>query len=322
MTSYRLVSSSVTDGFDPADHPVDLALFSCSTLLLIAVLGVYAQSVAIAFVGIASLVLRLVLAVLLCLPVLGVAAAVLTSNGFPPVHVLTVIAAAVTTGGACYFLGWLAFRYREMLRAASWEKRAALVEERLRFARDLHDILGHSLSVIALQSELASRLVGSDPEHARGALKSVADLSRRSIADVREVVVGYRMPPLAAEIDEVAAVLRAAGVAAEVSVPREGVPQPVEQALGWVAREATTNILRHSDAGRCLIRLSTEGGRVLFEVRNDGAGRGSREGGSGLVGLRSRVEAVGGTLTWGHDDGSWYGVRADIPLGGVPDGCG
>ncbi|UCM89393.1 sensor histidine kinase [Streptomyces marincola] len=319
--SYRLVRCAMCGWREPDDIWRELGLFSCATIVLIVYFQAHSGGLAMTFVGVVVLAVRLLLAALLALPVLGTTWATFIAEGLSPFHLLAVLALVLSTGTAYFFVGWITSRYQEAVRSAARQRQEALVEERMRFARDLHDVLGHSLSVIALQSELGARLVATNPEGARSALKSVADLSRSSIADVREVANGYRMRRLAAEIGEVVDVLRMAGVAVECDDVPDELPPNVEQTLAWVARESVTNILRHSDAARCRMRLSRVCDRVTFEISNDGVGPWDGQAGSGLLGLRDRVEAQDGVLVWGPHADSWYSVRADVPLAAAPGGA-
>ncbi|MEU6535434.1 histidine kinase [Streptomyces sp. NPDC047000] len=200
----------------------------------------------------------------------------------------------------------------ELRQARATVAQLAANEERLRLARDLHDLLGHSLSLITLKSELAGRML---PDHPGKAAQQVADIeqvSRQALADVREAVTGYRRPRLAAELAGARVALTAAGVTARV--PDEpglaGVPEESEAVLAWALREAVTNVVRHSGAERCtveLLRRQTLDGPVLeLSVEDDGAGGPGGPGGSGkgagngLTGLTERLEQAGGTLEAGR----------------------
>ncbi len=180
----------------------------------------------------------------------------------------------------------------------------AVAQERLRFAADLHDIQGHHLQVIALKTELAGRLLDVDPAAARVQIDEAQQLARTALEDTRALVHGYRTVSLAAEAANAAEVLRAAGIHASVEVDAEGLPSEERTLFGLVMREATTNILRHSEAGRVAFRLVRSGeGRVL-SVTNDGVGDAEpRSGGSGIEGLRKRFEAVGGAVEARREDG-------------------
>ena len=136
----------------------------------------------------------------------------------------------------------------ELFAARAEVARLAVTAERRRFARDLHDTLGHNLSAIALKSELAMRLIDVDPNRTRAELADVHDIARESLRDVRTVVKGYRRDSLKREIHGVRSVLISAGVRCQVSPLTTALPGPVEEALAWAVREAATNLLRHSTA--------------------------------------------------------------------------
>ena len=134
----------------------------------------------------------------------------------------------------------------ELVEARDELARNAVAQERLRFARDLHDLLGHSLSLIALKSELAGRLAEIDPARARAEMADVEAAARRALAEVRDAVSGYRQVSLAQALAEARSALSAAGITLRSPAPKEPLPGAVDAVLGWVVREATTNVLRHS----------------------------------------------------------------------------
>ncbi|MBG6226511.1 two-component system sensor histidine kinase DesK [Arthrobacter sp. CAN_A2] len=174
----------------------------------------------------------------------------------------------------------------------------AVTKERLRFAADLHDIQGHHLQVIALKTELAGRLLDVDPAAARIQIAEAQQLARTALEDTRALVHGYRTVSLAAEAANAAEVLRAAGIECSVDVDAEELPSEARTLFGLVIREATTNILRHSEATTVTLRLTRSGVGSVLTVLNDGAcgGVDARPGGSGIDGLRRRFEAVGGGI--------------------------
>ena len=144
---------------------------------------------------------------------------------------------------------------RELRRARQELAELAVAEERTRIARDLHDTLGHSLSLIALKSELARRVLPDDPARAEAEIGDVERVAREALASVRETVSGYRQPSLAIELAGARAALSAAGIEGDVEPAPEGLPPEVDAVLGWAVREGVTNVLRHSDAGRARIRV-------------------------------------------------------------------
>ncbi|MEU6509243.1 histidine kinase [Streptomyces sp. NPDC046942] len=204
---------------------------------------------------------------------------------------------------------WEAERAREV------EARLAVAEERLRFGRDLHDVLGRNLSVISLKSELAVQLARRGRPEAVEQMIEVQRIAQESQREVRAVVRGYREADLGVELAGAQGVLAAAGIDCEVRAETAGLPTEVQSALGWVVREATTNVLRHGDAGRCEVGLRVLEGRVVLTVENDGAAGPRDSGGSGLAGLKERLAAVGGTLQAGLvGDRDRFRVVAEVPL--------
>jgi two-component system sensor histidine kinase DesK len=215
------------------------------------------------------------------------------------------------------------------------EARLAVAEERLRFGRDLHDVMGRNLAVIALKSELAVQLARRGRPEAEAQMIEVQRIARESQREVREVVRGYREADLGVELSGARGVLTAAGIDCTVTgPPATGLPVPVQSALAWVVREAVTNVLRHGNPQRCTVALRTAGDRIELSVENDGAPvAGARPGsgadterghglpadgspgrGSGLAGLRERLAEIGGTLRTGPAGEGVYRLTAEVPL--------
>ncbi|MGY0025100.1 sensor histidine kinase [Streptomyces sp. YJ-C3] len=253
----------------------------------------------------------------------AVAAAVRpTSAALVAVGLLLVLAAAISLGSyRCS--GWNLSVMWESERAREVESRLAVAEERLRFGRDLHDVMGRNLSVVALKSELAVQLARRGrTEDAVTQMIEVQRIAQQSQKEVREVVRGYREADLGAELAGARGVLSAAGIDCTVTGSAAGLPAEVQSALGWVVREATTNVLRHGNAEACSVRLVQDAEGVVLTVENDGvaAGAGPVSGrGSGLAGLRERLDAVGGTLE-AAAEGSRFRVVAAVPLNATASG--
>ncbi|MFF2400262.1 sensor histidine kinase [Streptomyces goshikiensis] len=209
----------------------------------------------------------------------------------------------------------------ELREARATVAQLAANEERLRMARDLHDLLGHSLSLITLKSELAGRMLPGQPDAAAQQVADIERVSRQALVDVREAVSGYRRPTLPGELAGARTALTAAGVLADLPAePVEGLPEEVESALAWALREAVTNVVRHSGAQRCTVRvelLQTLAGKVVeLSVADDGGGGGAPPvPGNGLTGLTERLEAVGGTLSAGPAGKKGFRLLARVPLG-------
>ena len=193
---------------------------------------------------------------------------------------------------------------------------AAVAEERHRIARDLHDVLGHSLSLIAIKSELAGRLLPGDPERARSEIADVEKVARESLASVRETVGGYRQPTLERELANARVVLDAAGIEPIIDHRVGHLPEPEDTVLAWVLREAVTNVVRHSAAHHGTIRTTRTGATAALEVVDDGSGAATAApaDGSGLAGLRERLERIGGRLEAGHQPSGGFRLVATVPI--------
>ncbi len=180
----------------------------------------------------------------------------------------------------------------EVLSVREENARLALGDERNRFARDLHDILGHSLTVITVKAELANRLIDVDHERARAEIADLERLSRDALADVRRAVDGYRELTLPGELARARTALSAAEIAADLPNSTDEVPTDRRELFAWTVREGITNVIRHSGAERCTVILAEH----EVEIRDDGRGPLSSGAGNGLTGLRERAAAVGGTV--------------------------
>ncbi|WP_418957919.1 sensor histidine kinase [Streptomyces tritici] len=342
VLSAVLASRALDWGLGRRERPVRLAaaliaLTGSATLAVLVLLrtGALADSSVVAGVAVGlvsftlghlSLCLPKVKHMLGTVPVaaVGVGAVVaLLGIGLPEAVGFTVGILFGGTGlvGACGFSGWLLRIVWELERSRELKARLAVAEERLRFGRDLHDVMGRNLSVIALKSELAVQLARRGrAEGAVDQMTEVQRIARESQREVRDVVRGYREADLRVELEGARGVLAAAGIACAME-PGGGIELPgaVQSALGWVVREATTNVLRHGDAKQCRISLREEDGWVRLTVDNDGAPESASPaapvtGGSGLAGLRERLAAVDGTLDAGPRRGGRFRVTARIPL--------
>ena len=187
-------------------------------------------------------------------------------------------------------------RANQQLRKANEEiEHLAKVAERERIARDLHDVLGHTLSVIILKSELAGKLIDHDPERAKAEIADVEQTSREALADVRSTIRGYRAHSLEAELKQAKATLETAGVIVKSESAEVRLTPAQESVVALVVREAVTNVVRHARARNCHLRLIPVNGNCRIEIQDDGRGGGAVEG-NGLRGMRERIEALGGTL--------------------------
>jgi two-component system sensor histidine kinase DesK len=183
-----------------------------------------------------------------------------------------------------------------LLRAEQENASLAVENERSRFARDLHDILGHSLTVITVKAELAQRLLDVDPERARSEIADLERLSRDALSDVRRAVEGYRELTLPGELARARVALAAAEIEAHLPTAADEVPSELRELFAWTVREGVTNVIRHSGARACEVRLTP----TSAEVIDDGTGGDANGSGSGLAGLRERAATVGAAVVVRH----------------------
>lgn len=254
---------------------------------------------------------------------IGAALAVRQSRALSVIAALT-ISAAVQTGiqeaslDVGMFLGFATFMagigtflvqyliglIGELTRTQHRLARSAVAEERLRFSRDLHDLLGHTLSVMVVKAEAIRRLLARQPDVAAQHAADIETIGRHALTEVREAVTGYRSVGLAEELANASRALAADGILVQLTEPADALDAHVDSLLGWVVREGTTNVLRHADASRCSITITLADGVVHVEILDDGRGpteRRTAEGGtadgSGLRGLAERIDEYGGVLT-------------------------
>ncbi|MGP3636336.1 ATP-binding protein [Streptomyces sp. 24-1644] len=197
--------------------------------------------------------------------------------------------------------------------------RTAVERERLRFSRDLHDLLGHTLSVIVVKSEAARRLAPRDMDAALEQVSDIESVGRQALTEIREAVTGYREGSLATELDQARSVLSAAGI--EPVVRQSGPPLTAqsEALLGWVVRESVTNVVRHSGASRCEIAVEGSTEHVRLKITDNGRGAPSDQQpggrtGTGLKGLTERLAAAGGSLEAGPAERGGFLVTAELPV--------
>src|SRR5690625_2369148 len=218
----------------------------------------------------------------------------------------------------------LSFRISVWMLGIVWEQertrrlhaRLAVAEERLRFSRDLHDVLGRALSAIALKSELGAELSRrGEAERAAAQMLEVRELAGDSLRDIRAVVAGYRTADLGAEIAGARSVLRSAGVRTRIIGEELDLPPGVQSALAWVVREGVTNVVRHASARTCTIDLAVEDDVAQLTIVNDDA-TAVPSSGSGLLGLSERLAGLGGTIETDLREGT-FTLRARVPLTGA-----
>jgi two-component system, NarL family, sensor histidine kinase DesK len=245
-------------------------------------------------------------------------------------HQFTVLAmgSAVVYGSV-----WLALVVADLDAARTEMAELAVGRERLRMSRDVHDLLGQSLSAVSLKGDLALRLMPTDPAAARAEIESLTDVARSALSDVRAVVHDRHVVSLPAELAAATALLGAARVEARVDVDLSdlsdptGLPWPVEEVLAWAVREGTTNMLRHSDATACSITAERRdrgsggaAGTVRLEIVNDGVPASGPEGarrGTGIAGLTERTRVLSGAVTAGRTPDGRFHLVVDVPA--VPE---
>ncbi|MER7859380.1 sensor histidine kinase [Amycolatopsis japonica] len=220
------------------------------------------------------------------------------------------LVAVASITAAMFFMANLVRAVRKLEAANREIATLAVAGERERLARDLHDILGHSLTTITVKAGLARRILesGKDDTRALQEISEVESLTRSALADIRATVSEYREVSLSAEVAGARAALRAAEIDADLPHAVDDVAPALHRTFGYVLREAVTNVLRHSGAKRVKVRL----GKTWLEVEDDGEG-GEAMAGNGLRGLTERLDAVGGTLTATTPPGGGWLVRADVP---------
>jgi len=209
---------------------------------------------------------------------------------------------------------------RELHTARRELARLKVEEERLRLARDLHDLLGQTLSMITLKSELARHLITEDAAQCAQELAEIERVARQTLREVREAVAGYRQPNLSSELEGARQLLEAAGIDYQIELNTLVLPPETSAVLAWTVREGVTNVIRHSRARQCRIHLTQEHGRACAEVVNDGGRREPVENatrrGLGLAGLRERVSALGGRMEAGPltlSGKEHFRVRVELP---------
>ncbi len=213
----------------------------------------------------------------------------------PPVSYFVDLSLTAAIGAMNIYFSQRGREHKKLIRAQEEIEHLAKIAERERISRDLHDVLGHTLSVIILKSELASKLVDGNPARARAEMVDVEQTARTALAEVRLAIGGYRSNGLVAELAQARATLETAGITVECEQTAVILPATQESVLALAVREAVTNVVRHAQAARCRLELQATDGVCRLSIQDDGLG-GFQTEGNGLQGMRERVEAVGGTL--------------------------
>jgi two-component system sensor histidine kinase DesK len=236
----------------------------------------------------------------LAIAAIAVVAAVTTINGLawgqPVLWWLPGVMLVVATGGAT--ISRMAFYERTQALLASQEevRRLAGIAERERITRDLHDVVGRTLTLVTLKAELAAKLAARDDVAAAEAeMRAIAAIAREGLAEVRAALAGQAGGTLVHEVAASAEALEAAGITARLAGDGAAIPANAGAVLAMILREAVTNVIRHSDAGACAIELALHAGAARLTVADNGHGRSFREG-LGLTGMRQRLAAAGGSL--------------------------
>lgn len=266
-------------------------------------------------------------AVVLCSALAGITSAIGGANGST---VVSYIASAAGIGLLMVVMSDLRQRNAQLSQARAELAQMAVAQERERFARDLHDLLGHSLSVITLKAELAGRLLGDGSDAVDQAaieIRELEQVARTALGEVRDAVSGYRQPTLEVELAGARMALSAAGIQADVQQTQVPLDPAVEAVLAWAVREGATNVIRHSGARHCTLRVSASLTDAGVEVIDDGegdaaagtesivgSGNGRRNGGHGIDGLAERARLLQGKLEAGSLDAGGYRLAVSVPV--------
>jgi two-component system sensor histidine kinase DesK len=215
-------------------------------------------------------------------------------------------------GVAGIFLAEMNARNEELAQAREETRQFAILAERERIARDLHDVLGHTLTLVAVKADLARKLLERDPAGAAREIDEIHQSARAALTEVRSAVTGMRSTTLAAELAAARRSLESAGISVASDTTTEPLPPLIETALAYVIREAATNVIRHSGAKHCRITLARQGDRACLAIEDDGRGGAVVEG-NGVTGIRERLATIRGAL----DVSGAAGMRleASVPLG-------
>jgi two-component system, NarL family, sensor histidine kinase DesK len=261
-------------------------------------------------------------AVALCATLAGVTSAIAGANGGTAI---SYVASAAGVGLLMLVMGDLRLRNEQLSQARAELAQMAVAQERERFARDLHDLLGHSLSVITLKAELAGRMLTDRPVDAVREVAELEQVARTALGEVREAVSGYHQPTLEGELAGARMALAAAGIEADVHEARVPLDPAVEAVLAWTVREGATNVIRHSRAQHCTLRVRASLTDAEVEVIDDGGGAPDApvngqvngtpaRGGHGIDGLAERARLVNGTIEAGTRAAGGYRLAVTVPV--------
>ena len=235
-------------------------------------------------------------------------------------YLIPALAIGIPVGLAALMDGALARSRNALLRAQEEVAHMATIAERERISRDLHDLLGHTLSLITLKAELAGKLAGRDLDACRREIADIETSARNALAEVRSAVTGYRLTGLAHELAGARASLAAAGITLTEQVPPFSIPAAAENVMALALREAVTNIIRHAGATRCTVSLARDGGALVLRVADNGvltAGAQALRHGNGLTGMKGRAAAIGGRLALRLNLEQGLALELRLPAGGA-----
>ena len=308
-------------GAEPRTIRAGYAALAVQAVVTVALVAVSPESVLVfPLLAISAVVVLDAAAGLRAIPVVTILAAVVTGLarlGEPRAgYVVGVAVSTALSGFGCWAFRHLFALVAELAATREELARVAVVHERERFSRDLHDLLGHTLSVVVVKAQAVRRIAASDPAAAAEHAADIEAIGRRALTEVRQAVDGYRGPGLAAELERARAALAAAGVAVRVARPPGGaeLPDAVDALCGWVVREGVTNVVRHAGARTCTVAWSVADGVATLEVADDGRGGSGAAAAGGLAGLRERVAAAGGTLAAGPAPGGGFRLAVEVPV--------
>jgi two-component system, NarL family, sensor histidine kinase DesK len=248
--------------------------------------------------------------------ILGAAALAALTVSQPVPFLLPALAVGAPVGIASVMDARVRRSSQQLIRKQEEVEHLARIAERERISRDLHDLLGHTLSLIAIKAELAGRLLERDTAATAKEIRDIEATARHALAEVRSAVTGFRQTGFAQELAQARAALAAADVTLDADVQAFAMPATAENVLALALREAVTNILRHARATRCQVSVRQEGGQIVCHIRDDGQApvdRAALERGNGLRGMRERVAAVGGRLALRADGG--LALELYLPMG-------
>ncbi|GGP09685.1 histidine kinase [Nonomuraea glycinis] len=307
------------DAFD--DRPLPVLKLTAGALLAAAVVALQVPGLAagtegaesIVFIWLASATLYLPLWSILTLGATLTAAFTVYTSAMTALSwqgaLMSYAVSALLWPAATWIWCWVWRTIRDVHDGQEAKTRLAVSEERLRFARDLHDLLGHSLSVITLKSELSAKMATKDAARAATEMSEVRRLAGESLAEVQVAVDGYRSLDLDEELAGVRAALEAAGARCTIEARADALSPPARTLLAWAVREGATNVLKHSRATRCSIMI--DGG--VLEMRNDGVKAPAAGAGSGLRGLAERMSTAGGSFSATPTPAGEFVLRAEVP---------